>query len=309
MRGPLVLRFALTGIVCSLVAGVSVGAGMLVPNGTGQRLHSDGSPLAGEEAPPASPRVAAGRPGRVLEVEAGSLTLSAPIFALPPEWHEFYFTRAIYSSYGGRGMRGFRGSGSWATDYPKADRQFLVVIKRLVGLDAYDRENAVSLADPDLRRFPFLYALEVGRMALTQEEIHGLRDYLNAGGFLVIDDFWGTREWQVFESNMRAVLPGRPMVELPPDHPLFSAFYDITEIKQVPNVSNGRYGGPTWEQDGYDPHVLGIFDDYGRLMVVINWNTDLGDAWEWAEDPFYPLEYSTFAYEMGANLIVYSMSH
>lgn len=309
MRGPLVLRLALAGIVCSVVAGISVGAGMMVPDAAGQRPRSHGLLLGPGEAPLPLIRAMEDGPAPAWEPEAGPVSLSPQGFAPPPEWHEFYFTRAVYSSFGGRGMRGFRGSGSWATDYPKADRQFLVVIKRLVGLDAYDRENAVSLTDPELRRFPFLYALEVGRMALSQEEIHGLRDYLNAGGFLVIDDFWGTREWQVFESNMRAVLPGRPIVEIPPDHPLFSAFYDITEIKQVPNVRQGRYGGPTWEQDGYDPHVRGIFDDYGRLMVVINWNTDLGDAWEWAEDPFYPLEYSTFAYEMGANLIVYSMSH
>ena len=142
--------------------------------------------------------------------------------ATPSPRYEFYFTRAIYSS--GRGW-GWGGRGSWATDYPKADRQFLVVIKKLLGLDAYD------------------------------------------------------------------------------------TFLEIDEIKQVPNVRQGRYGGPTWEQDGYEPRVLGIYDDDGRLMVVINWNTDLGDAWEWAEDPFYPMEYSNFAYEMGANLIIYAMSH
>ncbi len=226
----------------------------------------------------------------------------------PAPRHEFYFTRAIYTSARGWGWGG-RGRGSWATDYPKADRQFLVVIKRILGLDAYEYENAVSLTDPDIRRYPFLYALEVGRMSLTEAEIHGLRDYLYAGGFLVIDDFWGSREWEVFEYNMRMVLPGRAMVELPPEHELFHNFFEIEEIKQVPNVRQGRAGGPTWERDGYEPRVLGIFDDDGRLMVVINWNTDLGDAWEWAEDPFYPMEYSNFAYEMGANLIIYAMSH
>jgi len=113
----------------------------------------------------------------------------------------------------------------------------------------------------------------------------------------------------VFEYNMNRVLPGRPMVELPLDHELFHTFFEISEIIQVPNVRQGRYGGPTWERDGYEPHVLGIHDDQGRLMVVINWNTDLGDAWEWAEDPFYPMHFSNFAYEMGANLIIYGMTH
>lgn len=242
-------------------------------------------------------------------VKAGGPRRTTGFYAPSPERYEFYFTRAMYSSGRGRGLRGWGGGRSWATDYPKADRQFLVVIKRILGLDAYDYENAVSLEDPAIRNFPFLYALEVGYMNLTQEEVRGLRAYLDAGGFLVIDDFWGTREWEVFEYNMRRVLPGRPIVELPLDHELFDTFFEITEIKQVPNVRQGRRGGPTWEQDGYEPHVLGIFDDHDRLMVVINWNTDLGDAWEWAEDPFYPLEYSNFAYEMGANLIIYGMTH
>ncbi len=105
------------------------------------------------------------------------------------------------------------------------------------------------------------------------------------------------------------MLPEYPIVELDLEHPLFSSFYDIEEILQVPGVGRGRRGGPTWERDGYEPHVRGIFDEEGRLMVVINWNTDLGDAWEWAEDPYYPLRYSTYAYEMGVNMIVYAMSH
>jgi len=233
----------------------------------------------------------------------------------PPEAHEFFFTRAVYSDWRGRGGglgawngRG-GGRGSWATDYPKADRQFLVVAKRLANLDAYDYENAVSLADAELRRYPFLYALEVGNMRLTESEAQGLRDYIAAGGFLVIDDFWGTREWANFEAEIARVLPGRPLVDLPLDHPLFSTFYNIERILQVPSVNNIVYRGITYERDGYVPQVKGIFDDTGRLVVVVNFNTDLGDAWEWAENPYYPLEYSTFAYEMGVNMIIYAMSH
>ncbi len=219
---------------------------------------------------------------------------------------EFYFSRVAYSGYG----RGFYGRGrSWAVDFPKADRQFLIVLERLVNLDVYPNEHPVVLDDPGIRRFPFLYALEVGGMALSQEEVDGLRSYLLAGGFLVIDDFWGTWEWENFENEIRRVLPEFPIVELGLDHPLFSSFYDIDEIRQVPGVGRGRRGGPTHEGDGYTPHVRGIFDDKGRLMVVINWNTDLGDAWEWAEDPYYPLEYSTYAYEVGVNMIIYAMSH
>ena len=229
---------------------------------------------------------------------------------LPPqqphrEWHEFYFTRAAYSP--GGGGWGRRGN-SWATDYPKSDRQFVTVLKRLTNLDAFDYENAVLLTDPSIRRYPFLYALEVGYMSLSEEEVTGLRDYLEAGGFLVIDDFWGTREWAVFEWNMKRVLPEHPIIDLDLEHPVFSTFYEIDEILQVP--AYGRYwGGRTSERDGYVPYVKGIEDHDGRLMVMINWNTDLGDAWEWAEQPDYPLQYSTFAFQMGVNMIVYAMSH
>jgi hypothetical protein len=274
-------------------------------------LPGPGSELMAQEAPPA-----VGRP-----VTGGSLGPRMDPDETPGRW-PFYWTRAVYSGYGrgwggyGRGGRG----GSWATDYPKGDRQFLIVLKRLVRLNAYDWENAVSLADPDIRRFPVIYAVEVGRMDMTEEEVEGLRSYLDAGGFLIVDDFWGAREWAQFEYNIRRVFPNRPIRDLDRDHPIFSAYYDIEEILQVPNIGNGRritygwgggWGGgpPTSECGPCQPTVRGIFDDDGRLMVVINWNTDLGDAWEWAEDPGYPLRYSTFAYELGTNMIVYAMSH
>jgi Domain of unknown function (DUF4159) len=231
-----------------------------------------------------------------------------PTLKRPGGVHEFYFTRARYGS--GAGSRlGSRWQPSWATDYPKADIQFLIGLKRLTNIDAYEWEHPVDLDDPELRHFPFLYALEVGYMGLSESEVTALRSYLLAGGFLMIDDFWGTLEWENFEKEIGRVLPGYPIVELPRDHPVFSVFYDIGQILQVPNVGQGRSGGPTWEKDGYVPHVRGIFDENGRLLVVINWNTDLGDAWEWADDPYYPIKYSTFAYEMGINTIIYAMSH
>ncbi len=232
-----------------------------------------------------------------------SSNVETSVTARPPAGRVFYFTRAVYSDYAGRRR------GSWSTDYPKADRQFLIGLKHLTIIDAYEAENAVRLDDPDLRRYPFLYAVEVGYMALTEPEVRGLRDYLLAGGFLVVDDFWGTFEWQNFEMQIRRVLPEYPIVDLGADHPLMSAFYDLSEILQVPNVRLGRSGGRTWERDGYEPALRGIFDEHGRLMVVINWNTDLGDAWEWAEDPWYPIRFSNFAYQLGVNMIMYGMSH
>lgn len=266
--------------------------------------HALGEELLTQQVPPGgAPDVR-----RPTVSESDELSLRLPPDDEPPGRHAFYWTRAVFSGDRARGWwRG--GPPAWATDFPKGDRQFLVVLKRLVRLDAYTYENAVSLADPRLRRFPMIYAVEVGYMDLTPDEIRGLRNYLNAGGLLVVDDFWGTQQWARFERNIRAVLPGRPIVDIPLTHPLFSSFYDIDEVKQVPARGRGIRGRPTWERDGYVPYVRGILDDHGEIMVLINWNTDLGDAWEWAEDPMYPLEYSTYAYEMGANMIVYGMSH
>ena len=224
-------------------------------------------------------------------------TLTAP----SADAREFFFTRAIYSGGGRYWSR-------WGTDFPKADRQFLTILERLVDIDAYERENAVRLDDPSIRKFPFLYALEVGSMYMTEPEVKGLRDYLLAGGFLMIDDFWGTWEWENFEAEIRRVLPEYQIVEVPLDHPIFNTVYHIEEIVQVPAINNAQ-GGRTWEADGVEPHVRGIFDEDGRLMVIINWNTDIGDAWEWAESPYYPLRYSTFAIEITVNIIVYAMSH
>lgn len=228
--------------------------------------------------------------------------------ALPPGY-AFYFTRARYSDFRGPyGGFGGRRRGSWATDYPKADIQFMIGLKRLTVIDAYDYDNAVALDDPALRKYPVLYAVEVGRMALTPEEVDGLRSYLMAGGFLIVDDFWGTWEWANFEQQIRRVLPEYPIVDIPMDHPLLSTLYRIDEIVQVPNVWQGRRGGPTWERDGYVPALRGIYDDEGRLMVAISWNSDLGDAWEWAEDPWYPIRFSNFAYQLGVNMIIYGMT-
>jgi hypothetical protein len=218
--------------------------------------------------------------------------------------YPFYWTRAVYSGWGRRGF--FGGGGSWAVDFPKSDQQFLIVLKRLVRLNAYDWENPVSLADPALRKFPLIYMLEVGGMDMTEEEVAGLRGYMDAGGFVIVDDFWGGREWDVFEYNMRRVYPDRPIVDVGLDHPIYSAYYTIDHVEMTPAIGNTVRKTECW---GCVTQIKGMYDDDGRLMMMINFNTDLGDAWEWAESPAYPLELSTYAYEMGANMIVYAMSH
>jgi hypothetical protein len=216
----------------------------------------------------------------------------------------FYWTRAVYTS-GGFGRRG-GGGDRWAVDFPKSDQQFLIVIKRLMNLKAYDWENPVYLADPVLRKFPMVYMLEVGGMNLREDEIEGLRGYMDAGGFVVVDDFWGQDQWDVFEFNMRRVYPDKQFVDLTLDHPLYSAYYKIDHVEMTPAIGNEIQRTECY---GCYTQVKGMYDDQGRLMMVVNFNTDLGDAWEHAENPRYPLETSTYAFEMGANLIAYAMSH
>jgi hypothetical protein len=217
---------------------------------------------------------------------------------------EFYLTRGAYSG---------RGGSRWATDFEKADRQFLVVLRRLMPIDAFPCENPVRLDDPNLRHFPFLFMVEVGSMGLTPPEVEGLRSYLLAGGFLLIDDFWGTQEWNNFEYEISRVFPERDfpdqrIVEVPMDHSIFNVVYPVEEILQVPSLGNARRGIYS-ERDGYVPHMRGIFNEDGRLMVAISWNSDLIDAWEWAEDPDYPWDRSNYAFQVGFNLIVYAMTH
>ena len=305
---PGVTSAARNGLLAS-----AVGAGALVAVTVLAALRAE-RPTPGVYAPVGFDASQLALPARS---STGPVSIALEGEPLPP--HEFYFTRAVYSEYR-RGRFGF-GGGSWAIDYPKADRQFIVVVKRLANLDAYDFENAVSLADPEVRRFPFLYMLEVGDMYLTDEELRGLRDYLAAGGFLMIDDTWDVNEWENLEAEMARVLPGRPIVDLPMDHQIFRSFYNIEHILQVPNISRAtsisqmnipeeyerRFTSECYYSE-CEPTVKGIFDDQGRLMVIIHHNTDLGDAWEWAENPYYPLKFSTYAYEVGVNMIIYSMT-
>ncbi|MDR0787222.1 MAG: DUF4159 domain-containing protein [Gemmatimonadota bacterium] len=225
------------------------------------------------------------------------------------ETYSFYFSRAAYGS-GGR-----FGRSAWATDYPDADVWITNVLRRLTGVDVAPYDHVVRLDDPKLRRFPFLYAVEVGSMGLAPAEVQGLREYLLAGGFLMVDDFWGAGQWENFEWEIGQVLPEYPIVEIPLDHEIFSSYYAIREVIQVPNVNNGiavgmgAPGARTEECPGCSPHIFGILDDKDRLLVIINWNSDLGDAWEHAENQRYPLMYSTYAYQVAANFIIYAMTH
>jgi len=215
---------------------------------------------------------------------------------------EFTFVRLIYS--GGN----WRGS-NWATDYPKADIQFLYAVRKLTDFTFVSSENkALPIMAEELFEYPFLYAVEVGYMALSDEEVLRLREYLLRGGFLVVDDFHGQFEWQRFYAQIKRVLPEYEPEELQPSHPIFHCHFDIEETFQVPGLQF-VYTGRTWEKGGFEPRYMGIHDENGRLMVMINHNVDFGDAWEWAEQEVYPRKFANLAFQLGVNYIIYSMTH
>jgi hypothetical protein len=218
--------------------------------------------------------------------------------------NEFTFTRLRYG--GGYGWRG-----GWATDYPKADEQFIYGLRNWCrsSLGISDDPITVTFDDKELFQQPFIYVVEPGYMELSDDQAAKLREYLLRGGFMMLDDFWGEYEWDNVQEQMRKIFPERQIRELPLDHPLFHCYFDIDEVVQVPNVGNIIYRGRTDEKGGIVPHYEAIQDDHGRVMIFIARNADNGDAWEWIDEPQYPLKYGLAAYRLGMNLIVYSMTH
>jgi hypothetical protein len=224
-----------------------------------------------------------------------------------PSWptNEFHFTRMFYN--GNSYERGW-GGGSWTTDYPEAEYHFTMGVGRLTRVDIGEQSRMLALTDDTLFDYPWLYAVEVGRWYLDDTEAGRLREYLLRGGFLMTDDFHGSRQWASFMESMQRVFPDRPVVEIAENDEVLHALYDLDERVQIPGIAALRYG-QTYEQDGVTPHWRGIYDDSGRLMVAINFNMDLGDAWEHADDSFYPEAMTTLAYRFAVNYVVYAMTH
>ncbi|HVY63500.1 MAG TPA: DUF4159 domain-containing protein [Gammaproteobacteria bacterium] len=223
-----------------------------------------------------------------------------------PDWptSELHFTRMYYQ--GNAYDRGWRG-GSWTTDYPEAEEHFTRGVGRLTRVDV-GQARMLKLGDDTIFNYPWLYAVEVGRWYLDETEAGRLREYLLRGGFLMVDDFHGTRQWASFMDSMQRVFPDRPVVEISDRDEVFHVLYDLDQRIQIPGIA-ALARGVTYEQDGVQPHWRGIYDDTGRLMVAINFNMDLGDAWEHADNPYYPEAMTTLAYRFAVNYVVYAMTH
>ncbi len=238
-------------------------------------------------------------------------------FPLPPDYMapgEWVFARLMYppAYFGYRGRFGAdwtRGASSWTIDYPRSDRHLAEEVRRLSMIDARSVEQPINLDDGDeVFYYPWLYAVEVGHWDLTEAQVAKLREYLLRGGFLMVDDFHGTREWAVFIASMKRVFPDRPIVDIENDDPIFHTVFDLSDRFQVPGAQF-LYSGRIYEYDGIDPHWRGIYDDKGRVMVAICHDMDLGDSWEHADNPQYPEKYSAMEMRIAINYIVYSMTH
>ncbi len=216
--------------------------------------------------------------------------------------HEFSFARLVYQQdYLDDWPR-------WRADWPEAELHFSAGLQRLTQIDVAPEGVLVRLGDEQLFDYPWLYVVEVGSMSLSELEAGQLREYLLRGGFLMVDDFHGPYEWHQFKSVMLRVFPDRPIQELVDTTEAFHVLYDLSEREQIPGI-RALMSNRTWEKGGRHPHWRGIVDDSERVMVAINFNQDIGDAWEHADDVRYPEPLTAQAYRLGINYVVYAMTH
>src|SRR5437762_6729094 len=238
-------------------------------------------------------------------------------FPLPPDGREkteWVFARLMYPSipgsrYSRYGSHWTEGLTAWTQDYPRADRHFARALRRLTRVHVRSAEQPVNLNDDDdVFHWPWIYAVQVGQWQLTDAQAKKLREYLLRGGFFMCDDFWGADEWETFQQSMRRVFPDRSMVDLADEDQIFHTIFDLNDRYQVPGA---RYiwSGVTEKCYGCPAAWRGIYDDKGRVMVAATFQSDLGDSWEFADDPHYAEKYSALGLRIGVNYVVYAMTH
>jgi hypothetical protein len=194
----------------------------------------------------------------------------------------------------------------WSHDYPGAGLHLMKILKELsktdVALDKY--EPIFSFEEPDLYRYPFVYLAEVGFMQLNDREIAGMREYCLRGGFVIVDDFRGDSQFYNLRSHLKRAFPEYEMKKLDISHPVFNCFFSIKTLDLRP-----IYGGGYVTYETLKPEFWGLEDSTGRLMMVINYNYDVSDFWQWSDDPFAPIEETNESYKFGVNYIMYALTH
>lgn len=241
----------------------------------------------------------------------------APAFA---KLAEFHFLRLEYRDLPeyhrrfGFVSRNTDGEGWWMMDWPDADEHFSQGVARLTRVETGEPRH-VGLNDDRIFDYPWIYATQTGWWDLSDIECLRLREYLRRGGFLVVDDFWGPEQWEVFRRTMARVLPDQPIRELADSDSVMHVLYDIqakdhTFIPGTRHLRRGEDGTiAVYQPEGTAPAWRAMYDEEGRMVVAINFNTDVGDAWEWADAPEYPEAMTTLAYRFGINYLIYAMTH
>ncbi|MEM7146677.1 MAG: DUF4159 domain-containing protein [Verrucomicrobiota bacterium] len=221
----------------------------------------------------------------------------------------FTFARLRYRD-GGYRRRG----GSWDTDYPDSDLNFSYRLQELTSLEVDPDGKIVDIDAEELAEYPWVYMIEPGDIILNDEEAKILRDYMMNGGFIMVDDFWGAYEYDRFYQALKKIFPEREPRELPIEHPVFHFVFELKEKPQVPAI-NAAMSGYTYEfregDSGRDVSYQGVFDDKGRMMMIICHNTDLGDGWEReGENEYYFKTFSEpLSFPMGINIVFYALTH
>lgn len=232
---------------------------------------------------------------------------------------EFHFVRLEYTDLPqyhrrwGFASRGARGDGWWMVDWPDADEHFSSGVQRLTRVHTGEPHH-FRLTDPQLYDHPWVYATQTGWWGLTDDECTHLREYLQRGGYLVVDDFWGAEQWDNFRATMERVLPGQEIPDLDESDSVMHVLYDIEEKDRtfIPGTRHLRMGagGITVQQPpGTEPAWRALYDNRHRMVVAVNFNTDVGDAWEYADSPEYPEAMTALAYRYGVNYLIYAMTH
>jgi len=197
----------------------------------------------------------------------------------------------------------------WTIDFPAADQNLSRRVRTVTSIQVHD-PVVLRLEDPNLWNYPWIYIVEGGNLRLRETEVPILREFLLRGGTLTFDDFHGPIEWSNVEQELKRVFPDRKIIDLPPEHPIFHCFYEFSSFPQTPGLGSFPQGR-TWEKGGFTAHLRAIEDDAGRAMVLINWNVDMGDGWEWSNASEYPgyVKFTAQAYRMEINEIIYALTH